>query len=154
MDMEAFLISNKIPNDNTPMDRAPIPKENDGSAQMLEEASQKSDDLHSCDIVCMATEVKSQTFSGWGYGNAGDDGNPISFVAMLENRSFSDRRPSLADIRDEEKSAFIEEDEMGSKSLRFFLCEANRTSSSVRWWIRPVAEPVAPVSGRSNPSPA
>lgn len=149
MDLKTFLLENKIFDNNAPMDRASIPKEHNRSAQMLKKVAQKGDDLHSGDIVRMATEVKSQTLFGRGNSNAGDDGNPVSFVAMLENRGFPDRRPSLADVRDEEKSAFIEEDEMGPKSLSFFLYAANRASSSVRWRIRPVAGPAAPVSGRS-----
>lgn len=93
---------------------------------------QESNDLHAGDIVRVKSEVKTEMLSGWGHGDAGDDGNPIPAIAVFENRGLPDWRPGPADIRDEEKSAFVEEYEMAPKSLGFFLCAANRVSSNAQ----------------------
>ena len=102
----------------------------------------------------METTVQPEMLPGWGHGDTGDDGDAIPSIAVFEQRGLSDRRPRLADVRDEEEAAFVEEDEMGPKSLGFFLSAATRVSSSARWRARPVAAPAAPASDTSSPSPA
>jgi len=154
MDMKPLMLAKEIFDDDAPVDGAAIPKERHCSTQVAQEVAQEDDDLHAGDIVRVETKVKSETFLGRGYGEAGDDGNPIPSVAMLKKGGLPNRRPGLTDVRDEEESAFVEKDEMGPKFLGFFLTAANRVSSSARWLSRPVAEPAAPASDRSSPSPA
>jgi hypothetical protein len=68
---------------------------------------------------------------------------------VSKDRGTADRRPSLAHVRNEEEAAFVEEDEMGPKSLGFFLTPATPASSSVRWLARFSAWPGAPASATS-----
>jgi len=154
MDMKPLMLAKEIFDDDAPVDGAAVPKEHHRSTQMPEEVAQEGDDLHAGDIVRVETKVKPEMPLGRGYGDTGDDGNPIPSVAMLKKGGLPNRRPGLLDVRDEEESAFVEKDEMGPKFLGFFLNPANRVSSSARWLSRPVAEPAAPASDRSSPSPA
>jgi hypothetical protein len=73
---------------------------------------------------------------------------------VSEDRGMADRCPGFAHVRNEEESAFVEEYEMGPKSLGFFLTWATPVSSSVRWLARFSAWPGAPASAMSilNPS--
>jgi hypothetical protein len=73
---------------------------------------------------------------------------------VSEDWGMADRRPGLAHVRDEEESAFVEEYEMGPKSLGFFLTWAIPVSSSVRWLARFFAWPGVPVSAMSILDPS
>jgi len=154
MYMEPLVLANELLDDDTPMDGATIPEQHNRSAQMAQEVTQESDDLHPGNIGTVETEVKSKPLARRGDGDGGDGGNSLPAVAVSKNRGAADRRPSLAHVRNEEESAFVEEYEMGPKSLGFFLSPATPASSSVRWLVRFSAWPGAPASATSilNPS--
>ena len=154
MDVKPCMRAQEVVDDDPPVHGAAVPQEHHRSTQMPEKVAQASDDLHAGDVDGVETKVQSETPSGWGHGDTGDDGYPIPPVAVFEKRGLSDRRPGLADVRDEEESAFVEEDEMGPTSSGFFLSAATRVSSSARWLSRPAAEPAAPAFDTSSPSPA
>lgn len=151
MNMKPLMLLDEVTDDDASVDGAAIPKEHNRPTQVPKEVSQESDDLHTCDIDRVESEEQAETLAGWGHGHAGDDGNPIPAIAVLENRGLPNRCPGPADMRDEEQSAFVEEYEMGPKSLGFFLYAANRVSSNVQWRSRPAVAPAAPASGKSNP---
>ena len=154
MDVKPFVLAQEVFDDDAPVNGAAVPKEHHRSTQMPQKVAQESDDLYAGDVYRVETKVQPETLSGWGHGDTGDNGNTIPSIAVFEKRGISDRRPGPADVRDEEESAFVEEDEMGPKFSGFFLYAANRVSSSARWLSRPVAEPAAPASDKSSPSPA
>ena len=154
MHMEPLVFLNELSDDDAPVDRAAVPKEHHRASQVPQKVTQESNDLHASDVARVEAKIQSETLSGWRHGDAGDNGNPIPPIAVLENRSLPDWCPGLTDVRDEEEAGLVEKDEMGPKFLGFFLNAANRVPSSARWLSRPVAKPAAPVSGRSSPSPA
>lgn len=102
----------------------------------------------------METKVKSKPLSRWGDRNGGDGRNPIPLVAVSEDGGTADRRPGLADVRNEEEAAFVEEYQMGPKSLGFFLSSATDASSSVGGPARLSVWPGAPASARSIRAPS
>lgn len=59
--------------------------------------------------------------------------------------------PCSSQIRNEQKAAFIEENQMGAKCLGFFLSAATYSVSSSLFPFHPFAKPVAQVSGNSIP---
>jgi hypothetical protein len=73
---------------------------------------------------------------------------------VSEDRRMANRCPGLAHVRDEEKSAFIEEYEMGPKSLGFFLSPVTDAFSTARWLARFSAWLGAPVSATSILGPS
>ncbi len=155
MDVKPCVRAQEVLDDDAPVNGAAIPQEHHRSTQMPQKVAQESDDLHAGDVDRVETNVQPETRSGWGHGDTGDDGNAIPSIAVFEQRGISDRRPGPADVRDEEESAFVEEDEMGPTCSGLFLDAATRVSSSARWRSRPVAEPAAPASDTSSPtSPA
>jgi len=154
MHMEPLVLANKLLDDDASVDGAAIPQQHNRSAQMAQEVTQESDDLHPGNIGCVETEVKSKPLARRGDGDGRDCRNSLPAVAVPNDRGVANRRPSLAHVRDEEEAAFVEEDEMGPKSSGFFLTPATPASSSVRWLARFSAWPGAPASATSilNPS--
>jgi len=154
MHMEPLVLANELLDDDTPMDGAAIPEQHNRSAQMAQEVTQESDDLHPGNIGTVETEVKSKPLAQRGDGDGGDGRNSLPAVAVPEDRCTADRRPGLAHVRNEEEASFVEEYEMGPKSLGFFLTPATPASSSLRWLARFSAWPDAPASATSilNPS--
>lgn len=154
IDVKPCVLAQEVLDDDALVDGAAVPQEHHRSTQMPEKVAQEPDNLHAGDVDRVETKVQPEMLPGWGHGDTGDDGYAIPSIAVFEQRGLSDRRPGLADVRDEEEAAFVEEDEMGPKSLGFFLSAATRVSSSARWRARPVAAPAAPASDTSSPSPA
>ena len=152
--MEPLVLVNELLDDDTPMDSAAVPQQHNRSAQMAQEVTQESDDLHPGNIGTVEAEVKSKPLARRGDGDGGDGRNSLPAVAVSKDRGTADRRPGLAHVRNEEEAAFVEEYEMGPKSLGFFLTPATPASSSVRWLARFSAWPGAPASATSilNPS--
>ncbi len=154
MHMEPAVVAKEFFNDDTPVNGAAIPQEHDGCAQMPEEVAQKADGLHPRDVGGMEVKVKPKPLSQWRDSDGGDGRNPIPLVAVSEDGGMADRRPGLADVRNEEEAAFVEECEMGPKSLGFFLSSATDASSSVGWPARLSVWPGAPASAMSILDPS
>jgi len=152
--MEPLVLANELFDDEAPVDRAAIPEQHNRSAQVAQKVVQEADDLHPRNVGAMETEVKSKPLAQWGDRDCGDGRNPLPRVAVSDNRGMADRRPGLAHVRDEEESAFVEEYEMGPKSLGFFLTRATAFSSNVRWLARFSAWPGAPASATSILDPS
>ena len=154
MYMEPLVLANELLNDEAPVDGAAIPEQHNRSAQVAQKVTQETDDLHPRNIGAVETEVKAKPLARWGDTDCGDGRNPLPRVAVSEDRGMADRRPGLAHVRDEEESAFVEEYEMGPKSLGFFLTRATAVSSSVRWLARFSAWLGAAVSATSILDPS
>ena len=154
MHMEPLVLADELLDDDTPMNGAAIPQQHNRSAQMAQQVTQEADDLHPRNIGTVETEVKSKPLARRGDGDGGDGRNPLPAVAVSKDRGTADRRPGLAHVRDEEESAFVEEYEMGPKSLGFFLTRATAASSSVQWLARFSAWRGAPASAKSILDPS
>jgi hypothetical protein len=149
MHMEPLVLANELLDDEAPVNGAAIPEQHNRSAQVAQKVTQEADDLHPGNIGAVETEIKSKPLARWGDGDSGDGRNPLPRIAVPEDRGMTDRSPGLAHIRDEEESAFVEEYEMGPKSLGFFLTRATAAFSTVRWLARFAAWLGAPASATS-----
>ncbi len=154
MHQEPLVLANELLDDDAPVDGAAIPEQHHRSAQVPEEVTQEADDLHPRNVGAVETEVKSKPLARWGDGDGGDGRNPLPPVAVSKDRGMADRCPGLAHVRNEKESAFVEEYEMGPKSLGFFLTRAIAASSNVRWLARFSAWPGAPASATSILDPS
>lgn len=65
-----------------------------------------------------------------------DRGNPISSVAMMQDRGVSSRCPCSAHMGNEQKPAFIEKCQVGARREGFFLSSATLSSSSALFPFR------------------
>jgi hypothetical protein len=104
---------------------------------MPQEMTQEAHDLRPRNVLPVELHVQSQPVSARRHGNARDGRDLVAPVAMAELRRAAHGRPGLADVRDEEKSAFVEEDEMGPTSGGVFLYGATCAASSARSLTRP-----------------
>ena len=120
MHMELLVLANELLDEEAPVDGAAIPEQHNRSTQVAQKVTQEADDLHPRNIGAVETEVKSKPPARWGDTDCGDGRNPLPRVAVSKDRGMADRRPGLAHVRDEEESAFVEEYQMGPKSLGFF----------------------------------
>lgn len=154
MHMEALALANELFDDEASVNGAAIPEQHNGSAQVAQEVTQEADDLHPGNVGAVETEVKSKALSRWGDTDGGDGRNPLPRVAVSKDRGLADWRPGLSHVRDEEEAAFVEEHEMGSKSLGFFLTRATPASSNWRWLARFSVWPGAPASAMSILDPS
>jgi len=108
-DMKPLVPAQEFFDDDALVDGAAVPEQHHRPPQMAKQVPQESDDLHAGDVLAVETEVKPKALARGGYREGGDCGNSIPPVAVPEDGGLPDRRPSLADVRDEEKSAFVEE---------------------------------------------
>ena len=154
MHMEPLVLTKELLDDEASVDGAAVPQQHNRSAQVAHKVTQEADDLHPRNVGAVETEVKSKALARRGDGDGGDGRNPLPAIAVSEDRGMTDRCPGLAHVRDEEESAFVEEYEMGPKSLGFFLTRATAASSSVRWPARFSAWPDVPVSATSILDPS
>jgi hypothetical protein len=154
MHMQPLVLAQKLLDDDAPVDGATIPKQYNRSEQVPEKMAQESDDLHTGNVGAVETEVKSKPLPQRGDSDGRDRRNPIPFVAVSEDGCPPDGCPGLADVRDEEEPAFVEEYQMGPKSSSFFLYAATPLSSSGRWLARLSVWPDVPAFGTSIGDPS
>lgn len=154
LDMKPVVLAQEVLDDDAFVDRASIPKQHHRSPQMPKQIAQESNDLHTRDVGCVQAQIEAKSYPAGRDGDSGDGGDPITPVAVSEDRGLSDRCPGLANVRNEEEAAFVEEGEMGPKSLGFFLYAATWISSTGRSLPRLFAWPDVPVSAMSTPSSA
>lgn len=147
MHMEPCVFPKEVSDVRAPMDTAPIPEEYDLPSQVAQKVAKETDDFHAGNVGRVEADIQAHAFARRRDRDAGDCGDPIPFITVPQNRRITQGRPGLANVGDEEKAAFVEEDEMGPKS--FFLYEAKSASSSVRWLPRLSAGHVAPASASS-----
>ena len=149
IDVKPCVLAQEVLDDDALVDGAAVPEQHRWPPQMTKQVPQESDDLHAGDVLAVETEVKPKALASGGYREGGDCGNAIPPIAVPEYGGLPDRCPGLADVRDEEKSAFVEECEVGTKSFGFFLYPATRVSSSGRWLSRPFVWLDVPASAKS-----
>ena len=81
-------------------------------------------------VVLLKPEIQTHVFAYGGYTEGCQSGDAVVSVVVMENRRLSGRSPCPSARRDEKKAAFIEEQEMGPKSLRLFLYAATCSASN------------------------
>lgn len=149
--MESVTTLDEILHLPSSVDGTAIPEKKDGAAEMLEHIAEEGLHLRSGDIARVKVDEQSHALAFRRDGNCGDGGNPVTLVAVTVNWRLARGRPCLSNIGDEQKSALIEEREMGPKFLRFFLYVAMFSFSNVQWQSRPVGWRDAPAFANSIP---
>ena len=133
------------------VDTASIPDQEHMPAQMTQQMPQVSDDLRAGDVIGVEADIKSETSAVRRDGKASDGRDFIAPIAVAQDWRAARRGPGSTNVRDEQESAFVQERQMGSKFLGFFLYGAMFGSSSGRWLFRLFAKRVVSVSDNSNP---
>src|SRR5256885_7952232 len=91
---------------------------------MFEKISEKIFDVQTIDISFIELQVESQMLMLGRNRDCTNGGNFISLIRVVVQRCLSFRCPTPAQIGNEQKAAFIEENQVGTKFFGFFLSEA------------------------------
>lgn len=120
---------------------------------MLEQRTEKVFDIQPIDVCSLEPEVESHMPSFWGNDKRTNCGDLISLIGVVMHRGLPFRSPRPLQIRNEQKAAFIEENQKGAKFVGFFLSAATYSVSSSLSSFHSFGRPVAQVFGSSIPSP-
>jgi hypothetical protein len=147
--LQSLLLLDKIFDRPTFVDGSAIPEDKDFSPKVAEDVFEKTDDLQSGDIVSMQADIEPHAPVRWRDSDSGNGGDFVPLVTVPKNGGTANRTPCFDDVGNEEKTALIEEDQMGFKPSGFFLCEAMSPVSSMRWPSRPAEWPFSSASASS-----
>jgi hypothetical protein len=151
--MNPPMVNKKLFDFFTSVDGAPIPQQDHGALEMLEQLFEKRANIQTVKIPLPKPEVERQASPLRRHRQRIDGGNPVLFVEVIEDRGLPSRSPCTTDIGNEQEARFIDEDQMGPKSFGFFLYGATGKPSNEQSLSRSFVKPGALVSGNSIPSP-
>ena len=121
VDVEPRSAPKELAHEPALVDRASVPEEDHLAAQVPQEVPEKPDDLHARDVGGVEVDIQPQAAIGRRRRKGRDGGDPVVPVAVAREGGAAAGRPGLAEVRDEQKSAFVEEREMGATPSGVFL---------------------------------
>src|SRR3989338_854575 len=139
-------------NHGSSMSHALIPQKNNRTPEMTQDMVQKPLDLRRLDIF---TGMKSYINTGSLSFRRNTDGGYRRYLRPIprdgDMRCLPACRPSPPDIRNQEETALVKKDQMGSSQIRVFLYAAIRSVSNAVWPSRRVPGLSSRASGSSSP---
>ena len=151
--MNSPMLSQKLLHLFATVNSSTVPEQKERSAQVLEQVFEEGAHIQSVKIPASKLRVQRETFPLGRHGKSTDGRDPVLLVEMIENRGLSSGSPGPGDVRNEQEPRFIKKDQMGPKSLRFFLKTAMGTVSNVQSLPRYAARRDVPASDSSSSSP-
>src|SRR5437763_16262151 len=103
------------------MDRRTIPQQADLSPQMFEQLTQKCFHIKPIEVPLVKLQIERQMFSFRRDAERANGRNLVSLQRVVMHRGLTSRGPSPDQIRDQQKATLIEDNQVGAKSLGFFL---------------------------------
>lgn len=103
------------------VDRAVVPDQDHGTAEVSEQVAQEGADLRLSNVVREEQEVQAIASPPRAHRNAGDRGDPIAALTMAKQRRFATRCPGSAHARNQDEARLVDEDEVGAQPRGFFL---------------------------------
>jgi hypothetical protein len=85
------------------MDRAPIPEEHDGTAEMAEQGGEEGADIKAVKRPGLKLQIESNMPPSWGHRERRDCREPVVFVEMVHVRRAAARSPRAGHIGNEQK---------------------------------------------------
>ena len=150
--MKLWMFMKKLPDHGPLVAPAPIPEKNNMATHMFEQLSKKPHHLWGFDVfVAIKLGIKRNPLP---FGSDADAGNSRDLgpaAGTAQNRCLPAWSPGSGKARDQQKTAFIEEDQMGTKFFGFFLYGAICTASSALFYLRPFHKHAFLVFGNSSP---
>ena len=101
-------------------------------------------------VLLLELEIQTHVFAYGRHAEGCQGGDAVVSVVVTNDRCLSGRRPCPSAGRNEKKAAFIEEQQMGPKSLRLFLYAATCSASNEQWPLGPVGSLGARVLGTTT----
>jgi len=128
-----------------------VPQEDDRSPQVPQKCTKERGHMGCLKVALLEPEVQTHMFAHSRYTEGCQGRDAVVSVVVMENRCLPGRCPCPSAGRDEKKAAFIEEQQMGPKSLRLFLYVATCSASNEQWPLGPVGSLDARVLDRTSP---
>lgn len=132
MDVEARVVREEGPNLAAAVDGAAIPEQVHGAAQVPEQVLEERADVEASEIAGATAEIERQAPPLGRHRHPAADREAVVPVAVPQIRRLPSGRPGPAHVGDEQKTALIDEDEMGATSSGVFLSGAIPHASSAR----------------------
>ena len=129
-----------------PVDGAAVPQENDRAPEMPEQMLQEREDMQASEVVATQPDIKADALAIGGDADRVDGRDLVLPVKVVQVRCLSAKRPGAFNVRNEQKSTFVEEDQVRSQLPGFFLYAANPAASTGRWLLRCAGEPAVRAS--------
>jgi len=85
------------------MDRAPIPEEHDGAAEVAEQGCEEGADIQAVKRPCLKLQTESNMPPSWGHRERRDRRQPVVFVEMVHAWRAPARGPRAGHIGNEQK---------------------------------------------------
>jgi len=140
--------------DRPPVNAAVVPYNDDVSSKVPQENAQEFGRVACCEIGWLKAYVEAEPLVASRYGERSKSGDTVVTIVVANDRRLTGDSPGPATTRNEQEAAFIEEGEVGPKSLPFFLAQATCTASSSRLPLRRVGLLFSPELGSSSPTDA
>ena len=145
-------ISQECLNLSAAMDGTSIPKQDHGSWEVAQQRDAEGPNVQAGEGAPEATDVQSHASAPGRDGKRVDRRDSVLLVEMVMDWRPPLGSPRSGEVRNEQESTLIDEDQMGSNPIRVFLYAATRPVSSEQWPSRLFGGPGAPASGNSNPT--
>lgn len=153
MDLEATVSIQQALNAAGPVDPAPIPQQDHRALEVPQEMSEELSHFFSVDVlVDVESQVQSQPLSLRGDTDCRDGRDLGPAASHRQPGRLAPGSPGSGNRGNEQKTAFIEENQMGSKLFGLFLYAATGNASNARWPFRPAPGHASPASGNSTPN--
>jgi len=120
---------------------------------MLEQFAQKCFHIKPIEVPLVKLQIERQMFSFRRDAERANGRNLVSLQRVVMHRGLTSRGPSPDQIQDQQKATLIEENQVGAKSLGFFLSSATCTASNAQWLAHRVVWIGLLASGNSIPCP-
>jgi len=85
------------------MDRAPIPEEHDGAAEVAEQGGEEGADIKAVKRPRLKLQIESKMPPSWGHRERRDRREPVVFVAMVHARRAPAWGPRAGHVGNEQK---------------------------------------------------
>ena len=152
--VQTGMLTDKFTDRGSFMRGAAVPEQYHVTTEVFEQMAEKPCNFGRFDVlVRMKPSIKRDAFPFWGDTESRDGRDFFPSIRTAQDWSLSSWCPCSDNVRNQEKSTFIEEHQMSSKFLGFFLYTATWCFSNMQSPSRPVPVLVSPVSGNSSPAP-
>ena len=139
---------NRISCCHTSVSQQTIPNQHNRFAQLFQKDIEKIYYQQGVNIgLCVQTEIETDIISGWRHAQSRNCRNFLMRArSLMQNRSFSRRRPTATQQRSHHQSAFVDKYNKCFQSCRFFFMRGH--SSLIHRWISPSFRSIATRFGR------
>lgn len=140
----------EVPHGHPRVDCPAVPKEHDWPTKMLKKMSQKRDDIQAGEIMGTHSDIEGHSLPVRRGDQRTECRNPVLPIKVSDQWRLPSDSPCPLEVRDEQKSTFVEEDQIGSDLFCVFLYVAICNVSSAQWLPHPAVMRAVLVSGSSN----